>query len=176
MTDVLSRMMQYTRDVSEVDGCWTWTGKRDEKGYGRIKIRCEDGVWRPHGAHRVSWEAHNGPIPGGLWVLHRCDNPPCINPNHLFLGTAADNTADMMQKGRWKPGIARGDKNGAYTKPDRVLRGSRVGTSKLSEAEVFAIKRAIDDGEPHAEIAGRYDVSRALISQIGRGERWSHVS
>lgn len=78
-------------------GCLEWTGARDHDGYGRINsagLRLR--------THRVAWAHENGPIPSGMLVLHRCDNPPCCNPDHLFIGTNADNTADMMDKCRWR--------------------------------------------------------------------------
>lgn len=77
--------------------CWIWTGSTSE-GYGQINVGGGDG--RHDWAHRVSWEIHHGPIPDGLWVLHRCDNPSCVRPDHLFLGTVADNNRDMIAKGR----------------------------------------------------------------------------
>lgn len=80
------------------DGCWIWTGARFPFGYGAIKIG-----GRPRGAHRTAWELVNGPIPEGLNVLHHCDNPPCVNPAHLFLGTLRDNALDMFAKGRCYP-------------------------------------------------------------------------
>lgn len=77
------------------DGCWEWCGSRVGAGYGRLIVEGQ-----AIGAHRLAYEVFVGPIPDGLWVLHHCDNPPCVNPDHLFLGTALDNTRDMLAKGR----------------------------------------------------------------------------
>lgn len=91
-------------DKSGPGGCWVWTGKRSREGYGRFSL---DG--RLVNAHRWSWERAVGPIPNGLLVCHHCDNPPCVNPEHLFVGTIQDNTRDMLAKGRGNTrGLARG--------------------------------------------------------------------
>lgn len=119
------------------DACWVWTGFRDRKGYGQIALDGRRGV---HGyTHRVAWELHNGPIPDGLWVLHRCDNPPCCNPAHLFLGTAADNNRDMAAKGR------------------------HVGTTKLTSRQVVEIvcNRGVLS---QTQLAKVYGVSNATVS------------
>ncbi len=76
--------------------CWIWTGTRGPQGYGRIRV----GGRRSTGAHRFAWEIVRGPVPDGLFVCHRCDNPPCVRPDHLFLGTASDNAWDCARKGR----------------------------------------------------------------------------
>ena len=79
-------------------GCWEWRGKRSEKGYGLINAHRLDAVGAR--VHRLMWEMHNGPIPDGLVVRHRCDNPPCVNPDHLEVGTVAENQRDMAERGR----------------------------------------------------------------------------
>lgn len=129
-------------------GCWLWSAMAGGEGYGRIKI----GGAR-HSAHRVSWALHKGAIPSGLHVLHRCDTPACVNPDHLFLGTDADNRADKMRKGR-------------------QARGEGISHSKLSRDEVDLI---VKDGRPNTRIAADYGVSPSTISLIKRGTVWSFL-
>lgn len=107
--------------------------------------------------HRIAWEAHHGAIPEGMHVLHRCDQPPCFEIRHLFLGSIADNNADRDMKGR---GVV----------PD--TRGERHGNHKLTEDEVRAIRSGRESG---VDASARYGVSRSTISKIRAGDAWRHV-
>jgi hypothetical protein len=86
---------RFWKYVNKTDGCWLWTGAIGGSGYGLLGVEN-----RNVPAHRLSWQIHNGPIPDGLLVCHTCDNPPCVNPAHLWLGTNLDNARDKMAKGR----------------------------------------------------------------------------
>ena len=134
-------------------GCWEWLGSRGH-GYGWLGVGN-----RPRGAHRVAWEVNYGAIPAGLFVLHRCDNRGCVRPDHLFLGTPADNTADMMAKGR----------NGVNPDP---LRGMRHSKAKLTDAKVRTIRASSDT---HTALARRYGVTKQVISAVRKGTTWKHV-
>jgi hypothetical protein len=95
---------RFLSHVDKSEGCWEWSGKVDKAGYGQFKIGGRNG--KTNFAHRVSYTLFKGEIPDGMCVLHRCDNPPCVNPEHLWLGTKADNSRDAMAKGRLRGAIA----------------------------------------------------------------------
>ena len=138
--------------VDKSGDCWEWTGAKDR--YGQIghnqKVKA---------AHRVSWEIHNGAIPDGMCVLHRCDNPPCVRPDHLFIGTMADNCKDRDSKGRHTP-----------------LPGESHGMSKLTEDDVNEIREHYAYGEfTQQEIANYYSVSQAVISDVLLYKTWVHI-
>lgn len=140
-------------DRGEGDACWPWMAGVSEKGYGRIW----DGRVMAN-AHRVSWEFANGPIPEGMFVCHRCDNPRCVRPDHLFPGTAAENSGDMVAKGR-----------GAGP------RGARNRNTKLDPGSVQAIRAALGAGESYAAIAARFGVGKGVVGQIRHRATWRHV-
>ncbi len=145
--------------VVQRDGCWGWAGSKDQNGYGKIGEGGRGG--RDLLAHRVSWELSHGPIPNGLCVLHRCDNPECVNPLHLFLGTQTDNNADMHAKGRGSGGR---------------FYGSAHPNAKLDEAAVREIRQARAEGARLATLAKRFGVLESTISHIARGKGWPHVA
>jgi hypothetical protein len=147
--------------------CWVWTASvhRNRGGYGEFKL-----AGRRREAHRVAWELEYGPIPDGLLVLHKCDNPPCVRHEHLFLGSDADNVADMIVKGRQ----ASGDRNGSRRHPESVPRGGRHRQAKLNEEQAIEIIRRKKCGQTHAELAKEFGVSRSVISAVGV-VIWRHV-
>lgn len=100
-----ARLSDRSHKIDRTGDCWVWTGATDDDGYGIF--RSGGSVFR---AHRVSYEENVGPIPDGLGVLHHCDNPPCVRPDHLWTGTTAQNTEDKMRKGRWGGGRPRKQK------------------------------------------------------------------
>jgi len=169
-----SLMTPEQRFWSKVDRsgqCWIWTGGCFAgKGYGRMHVRLP--VRHSVSTHRFSWELHFGPIPPGLFVCHHCDNPPCVRPDHLFLGTSTDNMRDMIVKGR----NAVGERNGHYTKPENTPRGEGVKTSKLTKAQVLEILSLRDTGISAQELASRYGIGAANIYHIWRRISWKHLT
>ncbi len=139
-------------DRSSPDQCWLWKRYLDEGGYGHIM---DSGKIR--GAHRVSYELHHGRIPDGMHVRHRCDNPPCVNPAHLELGTNADNMADKLARGRAAAGPA-------------IVRQS---TLKLTPELVLAIRA---DARSTAEVARDYGLSMVHVRNVRSGKAWSWVA
>lgn len=143
--------VRFWRFAKKAVGCWLWTGARNRKGYGTLAIDRMS-----VGAHRVSWEIHVGVIPSGLQVLHRCDNPPCTNPDHLFLGTIQDNIADMMSKGR-------------------QVRGERQARAVLTAQIVRDICLRHSGGQSVSTIANAIGFSYGAIKAVVSGQTWKHV-
>lgn len=142
------------RKTEDDDSCWEWTARKSPDGYGLIRLSTARTVCSNRHAHRVSWELHNGPIPVGMEVCHRCDNPGCVRPAHLFLGSSADNQRDKVAKGRQ----ARGARNG-----NAVLTATRV-------AELRARFAAGPTNDCH--LAREYGVSPTAIRHLRIGLTW----
>lgn len=136
--------------VDKTSGCWNWTAYVGTHGYGVIGTMLK-GENRTYHTHRVSWEWHNGPIPAGVSVLHRCDNRKCVNPSHLFLGTHRDNMQDMTAKGR------------------------HVGNRKLTEAQVINIRERRAAGERTKDLGAEFGMSPQHISSICVGKFWPYT-
>lgn len=145
----------------ELGPCWLWLGSADRKGYGWFYLRREGRKQLSKKAPRFAWECTKGPVNTGLWVLHRCDRPQCVNPEHLYLGTPARNTADMIEKGRHKPGSVRGEEAGCVV---------------LTESDVRTIRVLHSEGVAQRELARRYGVSHQNIRMIVRRRTWAHVT
>ena len=133
--------------VNKTETCWLWTASKHPKGYGHFggpQLR----------AHRMSWVIHHGSIPEGLQVLHKCDNPSCVNPKHLFLGTNLDNMRDCAKKGR------------------RINRGTKNPRAKITEDDVRSIRA---DERRQVDIAKQYGLAQTTVSDIKLKNLWPHI-
>lgn len=156
-------MLDYVkrRSIPEpMSGCWLWLGsvagpQDHARGYYNN---------RSYQASHLAWMGAHEPIPDRLWVLHRCDNPPCVNPDHLFLGTRLDNVHDCVKKGRHRA-----------TRHPESVRGERNPTAKLTEEQVRQIRSELAAGAFQRDLALKYGVSQATIARARSGECWSCV-
>ncbi len=139
----------------EKDECWNWWGVPNSAGYGTIRLPGRNG--KSLLAHRVAWQFSRGEPPKDLCVCHKCDNRICVNPQHLFLGTNADNVADRQRKGRCRAGGPPGE---------------GCGHAKLTDEKVRAIRA---DLRTHQEIATDYGMSRSAITNLKLGRTWKHL-
>lgn len=158
--------------------CWNWIGSKCSDGYGNFAIQKII-----FGAHRVSRVLHFGEIPDGLHVLHDCDNPACVNPAHIFVGTHQNNIQDMWDKGRGPSTFkcppekkARGKNHGSKTKPQCVARGENCGTSILKEYQVLEIRKAFSElGMSKRKLAQMFGISRTTIKRVVERKGWRHL-
>jgi hypothetical protein len=148
MEDALTKIARHARIGND---CWEWQAAKSARGYGFVKYHGSQRY-----AHRLAYETFVGPIPDGMCVCHHCDNPSCVKPSHLFLGTHADNRADCVAKGRHG-------------------RGERNGRAKLGESDVAEIRRRLTRGELQQCLADEYGMSNQQISNISTGRAWPWV-
>lgn len=151
--------------VRKSDGCWVWTGTRNKAGYG---VMYPNGKPKRELTHRISWWLSNGPIQEGLLVLHQCDNPPCVRPSHLFLGTHADNVHDCIRKGRAVRYERTGEKNPRANMSEAVARKIRelywMGRSKPKQKSApYTSKR----------LSKMFGVTRASVRLLVCGKTWA---
>lgn len=164
----LKRRFQERIPDSDPDECWEWQGSYFTHGYGRIKR-----LGKTYRAHRLSYRFHKGPIPEGKIIMHRCDNPSCVNPSHLKCGTYAQNNLDKMRKGR----CVTGDDHHARTNPELLSRGEEHGRAHLSRSAVISMRReAREEGTTDHVFAKRYDVSNSAVHRAIKGVTWQHLN
>lgn len=138
-------------------GCWPWIGPVTRGGYGNFFF-----MGKQSRASRVSYKIHKGEIPSGMVVCHKCDNPKCVNPDHLFLGSHKDNIADMLLKGRGKKG-------------NPNIAGENNKTAKLSVSEIIEIRRLSNEGVSKAEIGRMFGIRDSHVCKIVQRKSWAHV-
>lgn len=149
--------------------CWIWKGYCRPGGHGLFRLEGRD-----VGAHVAAWLLLVGPIPDGLWVLHNCpggDNPSCVNPAHLWLGTVLDNNRDMIAKGR----AAHGDRHPFHVRPEIRPRGEGHGQARLTEVDVLRIRELHAGGMLLAHIAKQFGLDRTHTADIVRRKAWTHI-
>jgi hypothetical protein len=144
------------------DECWPWIGATDGRRYGHLRLERSR---KTRKAHIISWEIENRlSLPDGKCICHRCDNPPCVNPEHLFCGTYQDNSIDCVIKGRHR----------AFYDTE-WQRGVRNANAALTEEQAREIIRRIEAGEPNRAIAVDFPISEGMVSRIKRGKAWAHL-
>lgn len=140
-------------------GCWLWTRcVAGHMGYGRVGIPRQR---KTAVAHRAAWETLNGPVPAGMLVCHRCDQPSCVNPAHMFLGTPRDNSRDMAAKGR-----------SATQRHPEIVRGENSSSAKLTAKDVLEIREIMSSGGSSSMLAARFGVSAGHVRRLARGKCW----
>lgn len=147
------RYFNYVEKSKSTEGCWNWTGAGTKEGYGHISYKA-----KVKKSSRIMWEWIYGKIPNKMIICHNCDNPKCVNPDHLFLGTDAINRVDCMKKGRMK-----------------YFHGENCSQAKLKDFQVLEIKKLLKDGFSITELAKMYSMGKTTIAHIKNGDNWKHI-
>jgi hypothetical protein len=150
----MNQVERFWSKVQKTDGCWIWTASKRHKGYGAF-CYSKNGVVVQGRAHRFMWEMVYGDIPAGMFVLHRCDNPACVNPDHLWLGTNQDNVDDMMRKGRHVSG-------GTYCKrtdSGKWKKGKCHWNYRMSDEKISEIRSDRKNGLSYGLISKKHSIS-----------------
>lgn len=141
--------------VDKTEHCWNWTAGKTKEGYGRFQVK-----GKTQKAHRISYELyHKKTIPDGLIILHACDNPSCVRPEHLSTGTVKDNVDDMFAKNR-----------------ANKAKGSNHGSSKITERDVLIIRKMADEGAVQKTIGQTFGIGQQQVSNILTGKKWKHLN
>lgn len=149
------------------DRCWEWIGGKNPDGYGLFWLKS-----RNFHAHRIIFKLEHGGRLKGYVIMHKCDNPSCVRPDHLIRGTLVDNNRDMVRKGRQ----AKGERHGSRTCPEKLIRGESHKCSKLTPQKVRNLRRKYYLGKnSQNELARFYGISQAAVSKIVRLESWRHI-
>lgn len=152
----VKRFARFMKNVQVTDGCWLWTGTKDDKGYGVLPLG--KGIKGHEGAHRFAYRAFCSAIPPGKCVLHTCDNPPCVNPDHLWVGTQLENIQDMDRKGR-----------------RRAPKGEKSGMAKLTTGRALEIRELSKHGETLRSLAKKFGVTMTTVWNVVHRKTWVHV-
>lgn len=166
---IKSREKLFWLKVDKTENCWLWTGGVLADGYGGFGISYNKHHYS-YRAHRISYSlANNRPVPDNLLVCHKCDNPLCVNPDHLFLGTPADNSADMIEKER--------SGKGRKKKSANCARGEQHGRTKLTTIEIQTIRTIVSkpDRPSYEQIGKQFGVNQSHIYRIAKRKVWKHV-
>lgn len=139
--------------IGNIEDCWEWKNGKDKDGYGKVCIN-----YKHTRSHRVAYTLTYGKIEGGLWVLHKCDNPPCCNPRHLFLGTPKDNAVDRALKGH-----------------NKEQEGKKNKMSKLEDTKIVEIRKLVKNGLSTYKVGKMFGVSQQTISSICCYKLWKHI-
>lgn len=158
---------RFWEKVSKTNTCWIWTGAKRNKGYGAFVYVKNNNVVQGR-AHRYSYELHFGEIPNGAFVLHKCDNPACVNPEHLFIGSNQDNVDDMMNKGRHVRG-------GTY-QTGMYQKGEGHHSAKLTDELVLKMRRDYKSGRfSFSKLSLKYGIAIGHVFRIVNYKAWKHV-